>query len=152
MPELRGAFRLRACIPVDLGGDRISCVAGDVRFDLRADSIMPHIDIEGGDVVSEELANVLEVSQSSRTYRQVGLGRTALLSQLDRIYVRAHELDVDRRPTSVVLDPPGPESAAATTPPLCYRCALTRSGEVDCQSPGVGSSVWGGRRRLSVVR
>lgn len=33
---------------------------------------------------------------------QEALGRTALLSRLDMVYVRAHELDVDRRPSRFV--------------------------------------------------
>lgn len=54
---MQPALRMHANIPVVLGGDWHSSVHGDGRLDLRADSVMPHIDAMGGDVICEEMAD-----------------------------------------------------------------------------------------------
>lgn len=49
--------RAHTHIQAVLDCDWNSSVAGDGRFDLVADSVTPFIDAEGGDVISEELAD-----------------------------------------------------------------------------------------------
>lgn len=89
MRAMQAARRPHEGILFILGGDWISSVAGDGRFDLHADSVMPYIGLDGGDGISEEMADFMEVQQMSMTRRQEVLRRTSLLSCLDRIYLRS---------------------------------------------------------------
>lgn len=67
------ARRVRLCrtsASLCLGCDWNSSLTGDGRFDLRADALTLYIKVQGSDVVSDVLADLVEVAQPCMKHRQ----------------------------------------------------------------------------------